>query len=128
MVDQQALPQLQRVLAQARKGVIKSVRNDGVPVFVSVSRSAVSGWSRVLSIAVADVTADLLRSFWLSVAVACLLLTFGLIWARSIGSYISLSIVALNDSSLAFVSGHSAEILISDIAGVSEALLGTSRP
>jgi signal transduction histidine kinase len=130
VIGRQASPLLLRSLAKASEGVMNSVGSDGVPVFVSFSRSAVSGWSLTISMPAADVTADMQHSLWLSVAAAGLLLTLGLIWARSIGGHISRSIAALKEPALALASDQHLALAFHDIrevGEVGEALVGASR-
>jgi PAS domain S-box-containing protein len=100
-VGKPARPALKTMMAQAPEGVIESVNEEGVPVFIAYSRSQVSHWSVAVGVPRHLLTADLRRSLaWLSLATA-VLLAGGLGFASFIGSRIAVALRTLSNKALA---------------------------
>jgi hypothetical protein len=92
---------LKTMMAQAPEGVMESVNEEGVPVFVAYRRSQVSNWSVVVDVPRHLLTTNLHRSLiWLLLATA-VLLAAGLGFASLIGSRITAALRTVSNKALA---------------------------
>jgi signal transduction histidine kinase len=122
-------PVLQR-LAEAPEGVLTGSSRDNVAVFASFSRSPQTGWSVFIGIPTTTLASDLQISLWQGIAVASMLVLFGLVCAGSVGAHIGRSIEALQAPALALASDRHPVVPAYGVAEVGEvgaALVRASR-
>jgi len=119
-VGKQGAPLLMQRMHESAEGVVEVRTLEGIPVVAAFSRSSFSGWTVAIGVPSADLTADLVRSLWLSVAAAGALLIVGALAARALGNRIARSIRALNRPALALAAGQTLSIPPIDIDEVAE--------
>ena len=128
-VGKKGAPQLLQRMSEIAEGVTETSTLEGIPVLFGFSRSSFSGWTVAIGIPRADLTADLTRSLWLSIAAVGALLIAAVLAARALSNRIARSIRALNQPALALASGQMLAvpaIEISEVAEVGAALLQAS--
>lgn len=87
-------PLLQRLLAE-HEGVVETVSLDGIPLLTGFSRGELSGWSVVVGVPRAELTAPALRSVLFTLGAGGGMLLLGLVLARAAARRISRPIEAL---------------------------------
>ena len=124
-------PKLARQSAQHESGVIDDVNREGTPVRTVFKRASVSGWFVAVGIPQPLLYSAQRRSTWNVVAVGVAFLTFSVIVALVIARRIQRSVVALvataNDLSVPAAAQRAIDTPITDLARVSDALVGAGR-
>lgn len=97
---------LLRMMAADEEGATDGVNAEGVPVTVSFKRSAMTGWTVLVSVPRAVMAAELWRWLKWVVAALCLLILFGLSLAMDITRIITRSVQRLIEPALALGRGE----------------------
>jgi len=83
---------------------------DDVPVITSFSRIGKHGWVAAIGVPQSELTAQLQRALWSTIAIAAVLLAAGLALARAIGHRIAAPIQALVQPAIAIGRGEQARV------------------
>jgi signal transduction histidine kinase/CheY-like chemotaxis protein len=101
-VGRRGSPALLQRMAEVAEGTVENGTTiDGIAVFSGFSRSAFSGWTVAIGVPTAALVRDARQALFVNAAVAMVLLAFGALLARYLGTRIARSIHALTGPAMA---------------------------
>jgi signal transduction histidine kinase/ActR/RegA family two-component response regulator len=119
-VGRQGPAELIRRIAEVPEDTIEAVTLDGIPVVLSFSRSAISGWTLAIGTPTATFTAALRRSLLIDAAAAFAALLLGAAVARAIGGRVAHALRALRGPAMALGGTEPIAVPATPIAEVNE--------